>query len=118
MNEVFAVQVLVFTRACGFTPSDFKRINVNGSGLSLGHSVGATAGRILATLPVRWCSETRGNGLDTRCIGGEQELAVLSNSPTERCPESGGVRSVGGHLKWGTGRPPVGTATLDVRRAG
>jgi acetyl-CoA C-acetyltransferase len=50
LNEAFAAQVLACTREWGFTPSDSARLNVNGSGISLGHPVGATGGRILATL--------------------------------------------------------------------
>ena len=60
LNEAFAAQALAVTREWGFgefpaegeTPesSDFARMNVNGSGISLGHPVGATGARILATL--------------------------------------------------------------------
>ena len=50
LNEAFASQVLAVTREWGFTEADFERTNVNGSGISLGHPVGATGGRILATL--------------------------------------------------------------------
>ena len=50
LNEAFASQVLAVTREWGFTDADFERMNVNGSGISLGHPVGATGGRILATL--------------------------------------------------------------------
>ena len=50
LNEAFAAQVLACTREWGFGEADFERLNVNGSGISLGHPVGATGGRILATL--------------------------------------------------------------------
>ena len=50
LNEAFAAQVQACTRALGFERADFARLNVNGSGISLGHPVGATGGRILATL--------------------------------------------------------------------
>jgi hypothetical protein len=50
LNEAFAAQVLAVTREWKLAPSDFDRVNVNGSGISLGHPVGATGGRILATL--------------------------------------------------------------------
>ncbi|MGF7233378.1 MAG: acetyl-CoA C-acetyltransferase, partial [Frankia sp.] len=50
LNEAFAAQVLAVTREWGFTDADWDRTNVNGSGISLGHPVGATGGRILATL--------------------------------------------------------------------
>ena len=50
LNEAFAAQVLGCAREWEFKPADFDRLNVNGSGISLGHPVGATGGRILATL--------------------------------------------------------------------
>ena len=50
LNEAFAAQVLAVTREWGFAEADFDRLNPLGSGISLGHPVGATGGRILATL--------------------------------------------------------------------
>ncbi len=50
LNEAFAAQVLAVTQSWGFQESDFERLNVNGSGISLGHPVGATGCRILTTL--------------------------------------------------------------------
>ena len=50
LNEAFAAQVLACTCASGGSPDGLERVNVNGSGISLGHPVGATGGRILATL--------------------------------------------------------------------
>jgi acetyl-CoA C-acetyltransferase len=77
VNEAFAAQVLACTRAWGFGADDFQRLNVNGSGISLGHPVGATGGRILATLlhemqrrEVRW-------GVESMCIGGGQGMAAV-----------------------------------------
>jgi acetyl-CoA C-acetyltransferase len=61
----------------GFTRSDFERMNVNGSGISLGHPVGATGGRILATLTREMARRDARYGLETRCIGGGQGLAAL-----------------------------------------
>lgn len=77
LNEAFAAQVLACTRGLEFDRSDFDRLNVNGSGISLGHPVGATGGRILATL--LWEMERRGAryGLETMCIGGGQGLAAV-----------------------------------------
>ncbi|HRE00803.1 MAG TPA: acetyl-CoA C-acyltransferase, partial [Ilumatobacteraceae bacterium] len=46
LNEAFAAQVLACTREWGFGDGDFDRLNVNGSGISLGHPVGATGTRI------------------------------------------------------------------------
>jgi acetyl-CoA acetyltransferase len=58
-------------------PSDFDRLNVNGSGISLGHPVGATGGRILATLLHELTRREQRYGLETMCIGGGQGLAAL-----------------------------------------
>jgi acetyl-CoA C-acetyltransferase len=77
LNEAFASQVLACTREWGFTESDFDRMNVNGSGISLGHPVGATGGRILATLTREMARREARYGLETMCIGGGQGLAAL-----------------------------------------
>ncbi|GAA4859373.1 acetyl-CoA C-acetyltransferase [Pseudonocardia benzenivorans] len=77
LNEAFAAQVLACTREWGFTPTDFDRLNVNGSGISLGHPVGATGGRILATLTREMQRRGARYGLETMCIGGGQGLAAL-----------------------------------------
>ncbi len=50
LNEAFAAQALAVMREWGFTAADRERTNVHGSGISLGHPVGATGGRMLATL--------------------------------------------------------------------
>ncbi|MER7006067.1 acetyl-CoA C-acetyltransferase [Dactylosporangium sp. NPDC000555] len=77
LNEAFAAQVLACTREWGFASSDFDRLNVNGSGISLGHPVGATGGRILATLTREMDRRGARYGLETMCIGGGQGLAAL-----------------------------------------
>jgi acetyl-CoA C-acetyltransferase len=77
LNEAFAAQVLACTRRWGFGPADFERMNVNGSGISLGHPVGATGARILATL-LRELDRRGGRyGLETMCIGGGQGLSAV-----------------------------------------
>ena len=77
LNEAFAAQVLACTREWGFGPTDFERLNVNGSGISLGHPVGATGGRILATLLREMTRRDARYGVETMCIGGGQGLAAL-----------------------------------------
>jgi acetyl-CoA C-acetyltransferase len=77
LNEAFAAQVLACTRAWNFAPSDFERMNVNGSGISLGHPVGATGGRILATLLREMDRRQARYGVETMCIGGGQGLAAI-----------------------------------------
>ncbi len=77
LNEAFAAQVLACTREWKFTDADFERVNVNGSGISLGHPVGATGGRILATLTREMARRDARYGLETMCIGGGQGLAAV-----------------------------------------
>lgn len=81
LNEAFAAQALAVTREWGFgrfgKGGDFDRTNVNGSGISLGHPVGATGGRMLASL-ARELHRSEGRyGLETMCIGGGQGLAAV-----------------------------------------
>ena len=77
VNEAFAAQVLACTREWNLQPSDFSRLNVHGSGISLGHPVGATGGRILATLLREMDRRQVRYGLETMCIGGGQGLAAI-----------------------------------------
>lgn len=77
LNEAFAAQVLACTRELGFGDEDFERMNVNGSGISLGHPVGATGVRILATLLNEMARREARYGLETMCIGGGQGLAAV-----------------------------------------
>ncbi|MEO0982392.1 MAG: acetyl-CoA C-acetyltransferase [Pseudomonadota bacterium] len=77
LNEAFAAQVLACTTAMGLGEGDWDRINVNGSGVSLGHPVGATGVRILATLLREMERREARYGLETMCIGGGQGLAAV-----------------------------------------
>jgi acetyl-CoA C-acetyltransferase len=77
LNEAFAAQVLSVTREWGFTDADFDRLNVNGSGISIGHPIGATGGRILATLLYEMERRDAQFGLETMCIGGGQGIAAV-----------------------------------------
>jgi acetyl-CoA C-acetyltransferase len=79
LNEAFAAQVLAVLKAWGW--NDPERLNVNGSGISLGHPIAATGARILATLLHEL--ERRGGkyGLETMCIGGGQGMAALFERP-------------------------------------
>jgi len=76
LNEAFASQVLAVMRAWEL-PDGFERVNVNGSGISLGHPVGATGARILATLLRELHRRDARLGLETMCIGGGQGLAAI-----------------------------------------
>jgi acetyl-CoA C-acetyltransferase len=77
LNEAFAAQVLAVTREWKFAAADFERMNVNGSGISLGHPVGATGVRILTTLLRELDRRGARYGLETMCIGGGQGMAAV-----------------------------------------
>jgi acetyl-CoA C-acetyltransferase len=77
LNEAFAAQALAVMREWKFTDADLERTNVHGSGISLGHPVGATGGRMLATLARELHRRDARYGLETMCIGGGQGLAAV-----------------------------------------
>ncbi|SDW14315.1 acetyl-CoA C-acetyltransferase [Albimonas donghaensis] len=77
LNEAFAAQALACTREWKLAKSDFERVNPLGSGISLGHPVGATGGRILATMLNQMQRSGAKTALETMCIGGGQGLAAL-----------------------------------------
>jgi acetyl-CoA C-acetyltransferase len=77
LNEAFAAQVIACTREWQFQQSDFERLNVHGSGISLGHPVGATGGRILATLLREMDRRQVRYGIETMCIGGGQGITAV-----------------------------------------
>ena len=73
-NEAFAAQACAVARALGFDPD---KVNPNGSGISLGHPVGAT-GAIIATKAIHELQRIQGRyALATMCIGGGQGIAVV-----------------------------------------
>ncbi len=75
LNEAFAPQVLAVLKGWGWHDPD--RLNVNGSGISLGHPIGATGGRILATM-LNELERRKGKyALETMCIGGGQGIAAI-----------------------------------------
>ena len=77
LNEAFAAQALAVMREWGFIEADRARTNIHGSGISLGHPVGATGGRMLATLARELHRRDARYGLETMCIGGGQGLAAI-----------------------------------------
>jgi acetyl-CoA C-acetyltransferase len=76
VNEAFAAQVLACLREWKLDATD-DRINPNGSGISLGHPVGATGARILATLAHELRRREGRYAVETMCIGGGQGLAAV-----------------------------------------
>ncbi len=79
LNEAFAPQVLACLKGWGWSENDCRMdmLNVNGSGISLGHPIGATGGRILANLTREMQRREARFGLETMCIGGGQGIAAI-----------------------------------------
>ena len=75
LNEAFACQVLACLKGWGWDDQD--RLNVNGSGISIGHPVGATGVRIMTTLLHEMRRRKARYGLETMCIGGGQGMAAV-----------------------------------------
>jgi acetyl-CoA C-acetyltransferase len=75
INEAFACQVLSVLKAWKFESYDV--VNVNGSGISLGHPIGATGVRIMTTLLHEMKRRGLRYGLETMCVGGGQGIAAI-----------------------------------------
>lgn len=81
INEAFAVQVLAVLSGWAVKLDDIdERLNVNGSGISLGHPIGATGARIMTTMLHELRRRGGGLALETMCIGGGQGLAAVFRS--------------------------------------
>lgn len=79
-NEAFAAQALAVAKELGF---DREKLNPNGSGISLGHPVGAT-GTILTVKAMYELKRIHGRyALITMCIGGGQGIAMIIENVTE-----------------------------------
>ncbi len=79
LNEAFAPQVLGVLKGWGWSEDDSRHemLNPNGSGISLGHPIGATGGRILATMLYELERRQGRYALETMCIGGGQGIAAV-----------------------------------------
>ncbi|WP_322050131.1 acetyl-CoA C-acetyltransferase [Paraburkholderia bannensis] len=78
LNEAFACQALACVSGWGSSMEALEdRLNVNGSGISLGHPVGATGVRIMTTLLHEMQRRKARYGLETMCIGGGQGIAMI-----------------------------------------
>ncbi len=73
INEAFAAQTLADGRALGF---DWDRVNVNGGAIALGHPIGASGARIVATLLHELRRRGGSRGLATLCLGGGGSVAM------------------------------------------
>ncbi|MDL0402993.1 acetyl-CoA C-acetyltransferase [Corynebacterium lehmanniae] len=76
LNEAFAAQALAVLDAWGISEDD-PRLNPVGSGISLGHPVGATGARMVVTAAHRMRRTDAERALVTMCIGGGQGLAAV-----------------------------------------
>ncbi|MBI4504682.1 MAG: acetyl-CoA C-acetyltransferase [Chloroflexi bacterium] len=75
LNEAFAAQALAVLKELGI--GDLSRVNVNGSGISIGHPVGATGARIAVTLVHEMRRREVRYGLETMCVGGGMGMAAI-----------------------------------------
>jgi len=75
LNEAFAAQALGVIKELGIT--DLTNLNVNGSGIALGHPIGCTGARIMVTLLYEMKRRGARYGLETLCIGGGQGIAAI-----------------------------------------
>jgi acetyl-CoA C-acetyltransferase len=75
LNEAFACQALAVAKGWGW--NDPERFNVNGSGISLGHPVGATGVRIMTSMLYELQRRGQRYALETMCIGGGQGIAAV-----------------------------------------
>ena len=75
LNEAFACQVLAVLQGWGW--NDPARLNVNGSGISIGHPIGATGVRILTTMLHELKRRKGRYALETMCVGGGQGVAAV-----------------------------------------
>lgn len=78
LNEAFACQALACVKGWGSSMEALEdKLNVNGSGISLGHPVGATGVRIMTSLLYEMQRRQVRYGLETMCVGGGQGMAMI-----------------------------------------
>ena len=77
VQEAFAAQVLADLKQMGVGPEEYSKVNVNGSGISLGHPIAATGTRVLVTLLHEMKRRGARFGLETICGGGGLGIAAV-----------------------------------------
>jgi acetyl-CoA C-acetyltransferase len=77
IQEAFAAQVLADLKDMGVAPEDYGKVNVNGSGISLGHPVACTGTRVLVTLLHEMKRRDARLGLECICGGGGLGIAAV-----------------------------------------
>jgi acetyl-CoA C-acetyltransferase len=77
IQEAFAAQVLADLKMMNLTEKDYSKINVNGSGISLGHPIACTGTRVLVTLLHEMGRRNSRYGLECICGGGGLGIAAI-----------------------------------------
>jgi acetyl-CoA C-acetyltransferase len=77
IQEAFAAQVLADLKDMGMQQKDYGKVNVNGSGISLGHPVACTGTRVLVTLLHEMTRRDARLGLECICGGGGLGIAAV-----------------------------------------
>ena len=77
IQEAFAAQVLADLKEMGIQPDDYDKVNVNGSGISLGHPIACTGTRVLVTLLHEMRRRKAHYGLECICGGGGLGIAAI-----------------------------------------
>ena len=77
IQEAFAAQVLADLKEMGVGPEDYNKVNVNGSGISLGHPIACTGTRVLVTLLHEMQRRKARYGLECICGGGGLGIAAI-----------------------------------------
>lgn len=85
INEAFAAQCIACERELGI---DRERLNVNGSGISLGHPVGCTGSRMITTLIYELRRRGGGYGVASLCAGGGMGTAIVLRVSGEPQPQA------------------------------
>ncbi len=77
IQEAFAAQVLADLKEMGIQPEGYDKVNVNGSGISLGHPIACTGTRVLVTLLYEMRRKNTRYGLECICGGGGLGIAAV-----------------------------------------
>ncbi len=81
IQEAFAAQVLADLKEMGIPPDEYYRVNVNGSGISLGHPIAATGVRVLVSLVYEMRRRNARRALECICGGGGLGIAAVLQRP-------------------------------------
>ncbi len=76
LNEAFAAQVLANGYELADQGWDWDKVNVNGGGIALGHPIGASGARLLATLIYALKDRGKSTGMASLCLGGSEAVAM------------------------------------------